>query len=125
MTPTSSVFLEKSRKDPCSSSICSSISKQIYFLYNPGDFQTAASMLYFHGVVYCAISLKMGSVSSHPPSSPRSLLIFLKELFTYVFIYVFIYLFEVVRKGQREKESQEDSVRSAEPNVELCLTSLR
>ena len=54
-------FLEKSFMDPCLSSSHSEISKQIFLQYNPGDFQTAASMLCLTGAFCCAVSLRVGT----------------------------------------------------------------
>lgn len=51
-------FLEKAPKHLCPSSTYSEISEQISFQYTPGIFQSAVPMLYLHGVICSAVSLK-------------------------------------------------------------------
>lgn len=54
------LFLEKSLKDPCPSSTCSGISKQIFFTYTHSDF-TDVSMLYLTKAVFYAVFLRAGT----------------------------------------------------------------
>lgn len=74
----SPLFQEKSPEDPFPCNTHSEISKQTSFLYTLGLFQTATSMLYLERMfaVLCLGVGVGGSISSCPPGSELSLLIF-------------------------------------------------
>ena len=61
MTLTSSSVLGEVSQDPYPSGASSEISKHIFLLYTPGDFQTAASMLYLFRTLCPVISLRVGT----------------------------------------------------------------
>ena len=59
--PPTPLFLEKSPKDPCPSSTCSDISKQISFPHTLGIFQIAISVLYLCRTACRVVSWRMGT----------------------------------------------------------------
>lgn len=62
---TLTLFLENPHEDPCPSSTDSQISKHVSFLYDPGIFQTAASMclfVYLFVTVGCTVSFRVGTL---------------------------------------------------------------
>lgn len=60
--PPTPLFLEKSPKDPCTSSTHSEITKsQVFF-----------KLLYLHRAVHCVLSLRAGAVSYCLPDSPTA-----------------------------------------------------
>jgi len=61
MVPDGSFVPGEVFRDPCSSLTCSEISKQLTPLSTLHVFQTAPSVLYLHGAVCGAISLRAGT----------------------------------------------------------------
>lgn len=81
--PPALLFLKKPLKDPCHSNTCSELVNKtpssVHYHHptppplTPGGFQTAACILYLHGIVCCVISLRAGTQFSIALRLPGSL----------------------------------------------------
>lgn len=76
--PPAPLFLKKFPNNLCSFSTHSEFSRQLTLLDIPGTLQAAASMLYLHGAVYCALFKGRDSISSCLFGSLRAELTVLK-----------------------------------------------